>query len=387
MISSIRITTMRFGEAYTNDGLLVKFATEPGGIDEVKEMFGRVVHLDIPSTHTVNVAHGGYGRYSRYDIKQHKYAGGGPGDGGGWSYIEVLEVKNPPYERCGTIIHEAGSHLDGGSMFTEWETVEDANNAFEKAWGHHTARAEVLPTLKGFVRKVHCGALTPWFYAIGTEELMGDYALPAGMEDDPVFRLGKQFIVCDEDGVPAVKTCMGCRLLEHKTTRSACGHSRQNTYSNELDRETISYRLVVWEDGTTWSELRQANRTPRPLEEGEQWIAEAITKFRTLLAGREREFTVEFLDGTRFVGKVLPKNPKKQTAAGKYNVVVKFKNGEERNGWFDFEPTSDCPTVPDFLAHRLGKVGEIESITVLNSKPSKGKKWAGVYHSRTTQEA
>jgi hypothetical protein len=375
MTSSTRIIESRYAEAHTNDGLLVSFATEPEKVDEVKEMFSKVVHLDIPTSHRVNVSHGGYGRYSRYNIEQHKYAGGGPGEGGGWSYIEVLEVKDPPDGRRGFILHEAGSHLDGGSMFSEWQTLEDAINAYEQTWGKYSTREDLLPTLNGYIRTVHCGALSAWFYAIGTEELIGDYAFPVGMEDDPVFRFGKKFIVEDEDGVPAVKTCMGCRLLEHRTS-SYYGH----------DRETTNYRLVVWDDGTTWSELRQANRTPRPLEEGEQWIAEAITQFRTLLSGRQKEFSIEFLDGTRFVGKVLAKNPKKRTSAGKYDVVVKFKNGQERQGWFDFEPTTEYPTVPDYLAHLLRNVGEIESITVRSSRPVKGKKWAGVYHANTSQE-
>jgi len=80
MTTSTSIRSYRYAEAHTNDGLFVSFATEAEQVDEVKGMFGKVLHLDIPSSHRVNIQHGGYGRYSRYNIEQHKYAGGGPGE-------------------------------------------------------------------------------------------------------------------------------------------------------------------------------------------------------------------------------------------------------------------------------------------------------------------
>src|SRR5665647_75965 len=160
MISSTRIATRRYTEAHTDDGLLVSFATEPAEVDEIKAMFSRVVHLGIPTSHRVNLSHGGYGRYSRYHITQHKYAGGGPGETGGWSYIEVLEIRNPPDERCRFILHEAGSHLDGGSMFTEWMSLAASTNAYKQTWDRDYTPEKTLPTLIGYIRMVHCGPLT-----------------------------------------------------------------------------------------------------------------------------------------------------------------------------------------------------------------------------------
>lgn len=119
-----RFSSYSYGEARTGNGQVVEFSYPTTSSREEIASFIKthVRDIDLPATRQVNVGHGGYGQYSRFNIKQHKYAGGGPGEGGGWGYIEVLEIQNPPNEKLGIVINERTSR-DGGT-FTEWDTLE-----------------------------------------------------------------------------------------------------------------------------------------------------------------------------------------------------------------------------------------------------------------------
>ena len=361
-----RFDTYRYGEGRTGIGQAVEFTCPPDVADQVKEFIQvNVRTICIPTTGRANVAHGGYGQYTRYDIVQHDYAGGGPGEGGGWGYIEVLEVKNPPDGRSGIVINENGSHKRGA--FTEWETVRHARAAYKKYWGNPNTE-EAFPKLKGFKRRVVCGLLTPWFYAIGDEQLIGDYAFPEGLQDDPVFRFGKRFVVTDYDGIPALKTCMGTRFVEQESR-----HSQEKQY----------FRLVYWDDGSVWDENRNRSETPRPVEEGEMWIAEAVQEFRELLAGKITEFSINFTDGNKFVGKLVRANNRSPCAEGKYHLVVRLKGKEEvMDGWVhEFKPTPEDPDIVQYVTQRLAKSGkEVEHIEVMECQTVKsGKKWSGAF--------
>ena len=115
--------------------------------------------LDIDNNKKLTpVLHGAYNSYMLFEIVQHEYAGGGPEEGG-WGYVEVLEIKNPPNGRWGIVIHNRTS--DKGSVFTEWETVKDARAAFAKTIYDNT---DTYPKLPGFKRRVVCGIKLPWFY-------------------------------------------------------------------------------------------------------------------------------------------------------------------------------------------------------------------------------
>jgi hypothetical protein len=321
--------------------------------------------IDIPTTGRVNVAPGGYGQYTRYDVVQHDYAGGGPGGGGGCGYIEVLEIKNSPDGRWGIVINERTSHK--GGVFTEWETLENARAAFKEFRSGYSTEEE-FPKLAGFKRRVACGELTPWFYAIGDEQLIGDYAFPEGLQDDAVYRFGRQFVVLDYDGVPAVKTCMGTRFIKWKRD--------YHPYNEQ------QYRLVYWDDGSVWDESKGGG-SPRPVEEGEMWIAEAVQRFRQLLAGKSTEFTINFTDGNKFVGKLVRANRRVPCAEGNYFLVVRFKGKKEPlEGWVnDFKPTKDAPDIVQYITQRYVKRGqEVEHIEVKEHKTKKGgKKWSGVF--------
>ncbi len=362
-----RFSTYRHGEGRTGIGQMVEFTCPPDATDQVSEFLRTHVRtIGIPTTGRVNVAHGSYGQYTRYKIVQRDYAGGGPGDDGGWGYVEVLEIKNPPDGRWGIVINECTSLR--GSVFTEWETVENARAAFAK---HGCSRdtAEKFPKFPGFKRRVVCGALTPWFYAIGAEQLIGDYAFPEGLQDDPVFRFGRQFVAWDCEGIPAVKTCMGTRFIKRKHD-----YPPYNEYQ---------YRLVSWEDGSVWDESSNRGGPPRPLEEGEMWVVEAVQQFRQLLAGQSTVFTINFTDGNKFVGKLMRAHHRVPCAEGNYLLVVQLKGQKKPlQGWvYDFKPTPEIPDIVQYVTQHYAQSGkEVEHMEIKKCRAKKGgRKWLGAF--------
>ncbi len=362
-------------EGVTGGGQLLEFTCPPEKVAEVKEFLkNNVRSIDIPMTGRVNLTHGTYGQYTRYEIVQHKYAGGGyPGCGG---YIEVLEIKNPPDNRQGFIIHEHDSNW--GTAFTEWETLEDARLAFAGHWSSNFRdNAESFPKLSGFKRRIACGLLKPWFYAVGNQQLIGDYAFPEGLQDDPVYRFGQKFVVFnefDDQNIPIIKTCMGTRFVEE--TKGDPYHQ----YSS------AKYRLVYWNDGSVWNEEHASQeKRPRPLGENELWIEEAIREFCKLLAGRKIDFSINFLDGSKFIGKWLKMKLRAQPSSeGNYYCIVHFKGiARPREGWIvDFKPTPETPSVVVYINQESAKRGEVvERLEIKKCKPKAGgKKWVGVWN-------
>lgn len=370
-------TSWSYGEAHTARGQLVRFECPSERKDEVRQFFAeQVLGIDLPTTGRATVGHGGYGRCTRYDIVQHRYAGGGHEACGG--FIEVLEIRNPPDNRAGVVIHEWDNAR--GAVFSEWERVEHAIAAFESQWGN-SGTAVVFPTLPGFCRRVVCNKLTPWFYAIANQRLVGDYAFPEGLQDDVVFRFGAKFLVYDANGIPCIKTCMGTRFL-----------SWTHYYTCHEDRKCHG-RLVFWDDGTVWDEAGHyiggsSKYPPRPLCDDETWISQAIEQFYLLLAGRQTEFSIPFLDGTVFTGKVKQNESRVHCAEGQYLVTVYFtESGKEpRNGTMEFVPTADAPDVVTYVTAVVAKKGwgTIDRIEVKDKTVERGgKKWAGVFFCRT----
>ena len=129
-----------------------------------------------------SIGHGAYCRESRFDITQHKYAGGGePGAGGKYcgGYIEVLEVKNPPLGQWPIVVHEWHTDcFETESLFTEFATLSNAILFFDRNWGRRTTGLHQLA--KGFVRHVRCGECVPWFYATNGQTIVGDFVVPLG---------------------------------------------------------------------------------------------------------------------------------------------------------------------------------------------------------------
>lgn len=357
-----------YSEGRTGGGQFVEFTCSCGdaNIKEVKEFLRTKIRtIDIPNTGRVSIGHGAYGQYTRYRVVQHDYAGGGPNEGGAWGYTEVLEIKNPPEGRCGIVINECNNRE---SAFTEWDTLENARNAFMKYRCRHD-QAERFPKLLGFKRQVVCNTLTPWFYAIGDEELIGDFTFPEGFQDDPVYRFGKKFVVYD-NSIPMIKICFGSRVIKRK--------------SDLYPYNEYYQRLVYWDDGTIWDGiLGGCSNSPRPFEESEMWIGEAIQQFHQLLAGKKTDFSINFTNGNKFSGRVVMVNKKVSCAEGAYYLVCNIK-GEKKvmEGWVkDFKPTQECPDVVQYVTKRFLREGrEVERIEIKKSKINKkGKKWSGVF--------
>lgn len=358
-----------YGEGRTGGGQAVEFTCLSNQADTVRAfLLENVRSIDRPTTGRVNIGHGEYGSYTRYEVTQYDYAGGGPGEGGGGGYIEVLEIKNPPDERWGIVINEYRSY--SGGVFTEWDTLENARAAWKKYWGSHDT-SDKFSKLPGFKRRVLCGALSPWFYAIGDELIVGDYTFPDGLQDDAVYRFGRKFVVFDSECVPALKTCMGTRFTKQR--------------SEYHPHKEYQSRLVYWDDGSCWDENSSHGASPRPAEDGELWIVEAVQQFRQLLAGKSTEFSINFTDGSRFVGRLKTVNRGTPCAEGNYFAVVHVKGKKDPlKGWVsDFKPTKEAPDIVQYITQRLAAKGNVvERIEIKESKTkSGGKKWGGVFHS------
>ena len=171
----------------------------------------------------------------------------------------------------------------------------------------------------------------------------------------------------DDCELPIIKTCFGAARV-----------ARETDYYGDRKKE---YLQIYWSDGTVWDEYCSVNR-PRPLAAEELWIQEAIEKFQRLLAGRETSFTIDFLDGGKFVGKYGPKDKKSHHEEGEYKVNLTLERGKVKEGSFYFKPTPEAPTIEDSLYQQAEKAGKkIVSIdAVIRVKRSaEGRKWAGVY--------
>jgi hypothetical protein len=357
-------------EVRTACGQLLEVECRSGSKEPVQAFFKeQVACVSIPVTLSpTSVEHGAYGRYSRYRIKQHKYAGGGPGESGAWCYIELIEIENPPEGRAPLIIHRMTS-WDGG-WFAEWNNLSEAQLAYETLWGKRDSEKSA-PELPGFVRLVKYGFLTPWFYAVGEEELIGDFTFPFGLEDDPTYRIGRTFVVYGWEGVPSVKTCMGTRFVSEKEG------------SSYYDAKTIRYRLVCFDDGSFWNERVRSHPAPRPLEGEEVWVTEAVSEFRRFLAGKVSEFEIKLTNGQRFVGKLKRQNSNIPCSEGRYNLRVKVAGEKKaREGHVDFVPSPEHPDVVRFVTNQITNQGKaVEHIEVLGGVAMKGgKKWQGAYY-------
>jgi hypothetical protein len=370
-------TSYTYGEAKTGIGQHVQFTCASEDVEKVKSLIeGNIRDIEVPITRASSIGHGGYGRYSRYKMKQHKYAGGQNEAGGG--FIEVLEILNPPEGRHSFVVHEYDTHH--GSCFSEWDSVELAVKAFGKSYRSEDWR-ENIKTLPGFKRIVECGPLQPWFYAVGEEELWGDYALASGLEEDPFFRLGRKFVVSGEDGVSSVKTCLGSRFVTQ--------HSRDDWSSTQT---TQVWRYVYFDDGTTFRIDRDSkvdgyslhgdrNPFPRPLRDDEVWVTHAMEQFQALLSGMKEGFQIKFADGRVFTAKLSKNGKAPPSVEGDYLVEVTGIDHHKRKGWVNnFVPSGEHANIVSFVRAKYAGPVEIAKIKIIECRPKKGgKKWSGAF--------
>jgi len=362
-------------EGRTGEGQLVEFSCRSEDVEKIKQTLLDVRLVELPQTYSVNIPHGSYGQYSRFKIKQHKYAGGGNGGGGG--YIEVLEISNPPDNRCGFVVHEY--HVGEGHCFTEWDSIGEAVIFFDKTWGSLPDKTDnFLKQFSGFKREVKCHLLVPWFYAVGEEGLIGDFAFPHGLQDDPVFRFGVRCVVPNGDeNLPdglSIKTCMGCRVFETDPGWNVLAQRRP-------EKEMV--RIILWDDGTCYDSRKQTDSDfiPRPLREDELWVDEVMRQFRRLLSGGQKQFTINFTGGGRFVGRFLPGKNMRQDPPGRYLGEVVFMAGKSVKGLFDFTPTKNILTAEAMLREKFDTKGKIIKSIKITRQANKtgGRKWTGVF--------
>ena len=149
------------------------------------------------------------------------------------------------------------------------------------------------------------------------------------------------------------------------------------------------HRCVYWDDGSVWKEGKyNMGGPPIPADEGHVWIAEAVQQFRKLIAGGSTEFTLNFTDGNKFVGKVVQPKHKNPCAAGDYRLLIKVAGEEKsREGWVnEFSPTPEATDPIQFARTKFAEKGkELEYAEIKEVKNKKGgKKWSGVFHGRTS---
>lgn len=359
-VSRKEFSCYTFLEAETAGGQLVSVSYESDiikkeGIKEkIKEVFSYIKDIKIPKTHKVNLSHGGFGRYSRYDIFQHKYAGGMGG------YYEALEIKEPPDGRCGFVLYVYMSQ-NYNDYFLEFKDKETLLKAWNKKWSD-----DEVKKIKGFIRKVECGGMEPWFYAIGDEHLTGDFVFPSVFFEHPVYKPMRKFIVRDYYGHPSIKTCMG-------------SVSWEDDYGSGNKHEIIR---VFWDDGTVW----EGNDCfPELLKDEQLWICEAIEEFEKILSGGKLKFEIPFTDGTKFIGRMKFKDRASKNIPGKYNLkVTAKKNGKVGlyKGSINFKPSYDYPTIESRIYHdaetKKIKIVSIDSC-IRNKNDRYNGKWQGVY--------
>ncbi len=262
-----------FVEVKTAIGQTVSIQCRQEDKEKIKEIFDLIYKIEIPVSKEIkNICHGGYGRYTRFDIEQKKYAGGGCG------YIEVIQIHNPPDNRNGNIVHEYESST---STFWEFETVEEAITAWERTWGSSHA-GDKLKASQGFIREIKCGWYSPWFYAVANQALQGDFSFPNTVgKDHPIYRPFNKFKIANEvynndteeyETEYEVKTCIG--------------------YSEEMKRydynkEYMNY-TIYWDDGTEWSESSLEN-APELLKKEEYKI---VLKPKLCNYAKKRKYNV-----------------------------------------------------------------------------------------------
>lgn len=312
-------------EAITASGQFVNITCRYEDKEMVKQWIQKnIKEIEMPEIQEISeIGHGGYGFLSRYDIKQHRYAGGGfPGCGG---YIEVLHVQNPPEKRHGIIIHV---NKNGASTFYEIESLLIALDLFNEKMGELFDGE--IPANSGIIRKVVCGWFQPWFYAIANQSLCGDYVFPDNIGiHDPIFSYPNKFIVKGYNGIKEVKTCIAFTKTQEK---SVCD-----------DREITQF-TAWWTDGTytCWGGS-DSYRKPELLEAKDMWIQESVDVFRQLLSGEISEFNINTSKGKIISVKTEPRRNKsyrkikigrRQKPDQAHSVKIEIINEETWSGVF-----------------------------------------------------
>lgn len=241
------------------DGRMLRYEATDAEHEAIAGIVGSLKNIRIAETRTMTAVDKSPARFTRYHITQHRYMGAQGG------YIEVLEIHDAPDGRCPYVVHVF--NVGDGSVVYEFDSVASAVAGLSVCVTSLTLRDDmpsssgIRKSVPGCLRHFICGPLTPWFYAVGHQPLIGDYAVAAGFEDDPYFRLGRRYKVfgsLGKDSDFTSKVCLGSRLEWH------------NQPSDRQHDRMEQVRVVYWDDGSTWPERGKyffAARRPELVEE------------------------------------------------------------------------------------------------------------------------
>jgi hypothetical protein len=344
-------------EVTTGNGTLVELWGNPTDVEKAAEVLSLLEKIELPHTQWESEPETRrHKKYSRFDIVEHTVGGCDA-----FYHRHLLEIRSAPPGKASIVI-------DHYVSFTEWSDLASAKKAYRKMIDQHLEDSDLEKNpLPGQLRLVKYHQFDPWFYAIGNQLVVGDIAFPDNLQEDPVYRAGKDFVVYDEENQPSIKTCLGCRLERYQ---------EQHGFREETPHVHF-FRLVYFDDGTTWNESTHRENPPRPLVNGELWMTKAVEQFKACLAQGRLGFSLSFVDGLNFKCRLTGK--KGLTVEGSYYAEITFTDGTEEKGYFDFKPFRDFPTVEDYLKFEFGRQRkEIKTLKVeLYRRVRLGKGWSG----------
>lgn len=345
-------------EVSTGKGTLVKLTGPDDLVEKAAKIIPLLKDIELPHTQWVDVPGSRLRRrYSRFNIIEHKVKGT---DDLLCHAGHIYEIKDGPEDKVPIVI-------DNYTSFSEWTDLKSAKAALElmdkQTLRHKDIEQSPLP---GQLRVVNCYPFDPWYNAIGNQIIVGDIVFPDGFQDDPVYKAGKSFVVYDGDGNPSIKICLGCRLERYHDNGSL--QSRPHV---------PVFRTVYFEDGTVWNESRSVGKPPRPLAGNEIWIADVLGQVQRLLLGGILNFKVPLVDDMNFIGRLSGRQG--LTLEGTYYARVSFEDGTKEEGYFDFKPYGDFPTVEDYLRaqYKRGRKTVSKLEVKLHRKKRLGKSWGG----------
>lgn len=106
--------------------------------------------------------HGSYANGTVYGIVQHRY-GSTDCESSRQGYVEVLQIKDAPSDKCGSVIHVHFN--DTGSLIHEFEYWEDAVAAYRRMSGTFYAEKDAKDK-QGYKQTINCEDELPWFYQV-----------------------------------------------------------------------------------------------------------------------------------------------------------------------------------------------------------------------------
>jgi len=174
-------------------------------------------------------------------------------------------------------------------------------------------------------------------------------------EEDIGYKVGKWYMVEIDDEIYVPAKFLGLRkpCSQPKAIGHSFPHPGEAIFENVKLYFSCGFEGTEWEKGSGYWGGRYTSFRPvfRPVNESELWAVQAIERFRKVIAGRLKNFSITLPNGFRFEGKIKPPK-KKDNLAGEYSAkVIDPKNGQEREGKFKYNGKSE--SVHAFILSKL----------------------------------